>query len=423
MSTPKKPGTDLAALKARLAKKTKGAAAPPPGAPAPEPAPAAAPPPGAVPPPGQTYEPPPPEPAPEPVAAQPAYEQPAPMQPPMEAAAGGAPPMNPPPGDDPFGGGAGAFDPAEGVIDVGGEVPSRGNKGLAVFIFIGGMAFGGAVGWIGHNIVSKGEQVDVGKRKGAEMVESVQSLVDARQSVSLKFEEDAFKQKVATDPKAAAAEIQTLLKDKFDQQIKVDALFGWQLASVHPNGIKRTFQLYDEANRLHADLGYLGAYLEAQADALKEGGSGPGRFAVELKSDGAKLVGLVGLMCPAAGEGEGDGEGGGEMAPCTAENASSAQALQVIDAVGSEPRVVPLGGGAGQAMPLLPDGLMYQYAVGAEPKKNAVVMLNGQMKRIKEHLDAMAKAEKAAQKALSNYADSPTVDESTQQSDPEQGGE
>ena len=35
----------------------------------------------------------------------------------------------------------------------------------------------------------------------------------------------------------------------------------------------------------------------------------------------------------------------------------------------------------------------------------------------------MAKAEKAAQKALKNYAENPTVDESTAQPEPAEGGE
>lgn len=324
-----------------------------------------------------------------------------------------------PPSDDPFGGGVGTFDPTEGIIDTGGEVAPRGNKGLAAFLFLGGAAFGIAFGWIGHNIVSKREQVDRGKAKGAEMVEAVQYVSDARKAVSIKFEEDDFKKKLAGDPEAAAKEIETLLKENFDQQIKVDGLFGWQLAAVHPNGIKRTFQLYDEANRLKTDLGYLGAFLATQADALKAGGSGPNRFAVEFKSNGAKLVGLVGLMCPQGEAAEGEEA---ELAPCNAENANTASHLQVIDGVGNEPRTVAMGGAAGQALPLLSDGLIYQYAVGAEPQKNAVVLLQSQLKRIQEHLEAMNKAESAAQNALKNYAAAPTVDEATVQSEPE-GGE
>jgi hypothetical protein len=259
------------------------------------------------------------------------------------------------------------------------------------------------------------------------MVQAVQSVVSARKDVSLKLDE--LKKKMAADPKGASSDLEKLLTESFDDQVKVDSLFGWQLASVHSNGVRKTFQLFDEANRLKTDLGYLAAFLATQSDALQKGGSGPSTFAVEFtKSGGAKLVGLVGLMCSSGGAeggaegGEEGGGGGGEMVPCDQNNASKAVALKVLDQVGTEPRTVPRGSGAGQAVPLLKDGGMYSYAVGAEPNKNAVVLLGSQMKRIEDHLESMTKAEKAAQNALKNYADNPTVDANTTQPDPEGGG-
>ena len=67
------------------------------------------------------------------------------------------------------------------------------------------------------------------------------------------------------------ADIEALIKDKFDSQERIDSLFGWELASVHATGVKNTFNLYDEANRLKTDLGYLGAFLATQSEALKAG--------------------------------------------------------------------------------------------------------------------------------------------------------
>lgn len=306
-----------------------------------------------------------------------------------------------PPSDDPFGAGAGAFDPSEGIIESGGgDYKGKSNIGLTAFIFAVGVGVGIAGGWLGHTITSKSAQVDVGKTKGAQMVEGVQQISEGRKSVSLAME--GLTQKMGQDPKAAATEIESLLKDKFDLQQRIDGLFGWQLASVHKSGIDRTFQLYDEANRLKTDLGYLAAFLSTHAEALQAGG-GPGNFAVLVKGDSAGTI--LAALEPLCGENPQNAQ------PCPPDKSGDAVAIRAIDSLaeGAEPKVFPLGNDPGQAVLLGKDGV-YAYAVGMEPNKNAIVFRDSLLARINGHLEAMAKAEKAAMASLQNYADSPNVD-------------
>ncbi len=428
MSTPKKPGTDLAALKARLAKKKKGAEPEPAPAPvpaaapeaadyggpapaAPEPAPAAAPM---------------PEPAPAP-APQPDYGAPVPTAPvaaaPLAAAPAAAPPAAAPATDDPFGGGGvggggGGFDPSEGLIDVGGDVPTKGSAGLAIFVGILGIGLGAIGGFFVSNIMRNGETKENASKKGGEMALAVKEISDARIDVSKAM--SGWEEKMATDPAGTAAEIDSLVKEKFAKKVNVDQLFGWQLAAVHTNGIKRTFELYDEAARLQKDLGYLSAFLSSQEKALKAGG-GPSQFAVKFTDGGAVLVAAVGAVCAAEGA-----EGGGEAnladaKPCPEDQAAAAVGYTVLENLGAETKVFAKGTAPGQVTLLRAGGPIYDYAVGMEPNRNALIMRNALLMRAKDHLDGMSKAEKAAIKALENYADNPNVDGSADQPDPEAG--
>ncbi len=420
MSTPKKPGTDLAALKARLAKKNKKAA--PEEAPAPAPTPAAA----DLPPPGQPAPAPQPtpEPAPAPVAAPApapapaAPEYAAPQAAPAAAAPVQAAPAPAPASDDPFGGGVSTgFDPSEGLIDSGGDIPSKGNAGLTIFAAILGVGLGAIGGFFGSKIMANGETRAAASSKGAEMVTGVQAVIDARTDISLAVEK--WETKMAADPAGAAADIDTLLKEKFAQKVDVNQLFGWQLAAVNGNGVRRTFELFDEASRLQKDLGYLSAFLATQANALKAGG-GPSQFAIKFTERGAVLVAALQPLCGAAAEGE---EATPESAKPCAEGANgSAIAYKVLESLGSEPVTLPRGTAPGQCMLLRPGGGIYDYAVGMEPNRNAIIMRNGLLKRVKDHLEEMSKVEKAALKALENYTADPNVDGSSEQPDPE-GGE
>lgn len=396
MSTPKKPGTDLAALKARLAKKT--GKAPPAPAPAAAP-PAAAPPAGAHA--GVPAEPPMAEPA------APAADIPAPGQ-------VAAPPPEPAPaptGDDPFGAGtAAAFDPNEGVIDAGGEIAPRGNKGIVILAALGAALFGVAVGWQAHNITSTKERVEIGKAKGSQMVAEVQQVSDARKTISLKMED--FKKAMATDPKAGGDLLMQTMGETFEKHPQVDALFGWQLGSVHSSGIQRTFDLYEEANGLKLDLGYLAGFISQNTEALKAAG-GPTLFGAMAGKNGVTLVAISKFVCNLE-----------EQTPCPQGKEGDAVGFGIHTAIGGEETVVPKGTEENQVVPLLPTGTVYNYAVGLEPAKNAQKVYASLYARVNERLEAMNKAERIALRALENYAEDPTVDAGTApQPDPGAGGE
>lgn len=417
MSTPKKPGTDLAALKARLAKKKKGAEpepapAPEPAAAAPEPAPPA-PAPEAAPAPEPA-----PAPAPAPVAQAP-VDYGAPAQHDYGAAAAPAAAAAPV-GDDPFGaggGGGGGFDPSEGLIDVGGDVPAKGNAGLAIFVGLLGIGLGAIGGFFVSNITRNNTTKEAASTKGAEMAAAVKEISDARIDVSKAME--GWETKMATDPAGAAADIDALVQEKFAKKVNVEQLFGWQLAAINSNGVKRTFELFDEATRLQKDLGYLSAFLSSQEKALKSGG-GPSQFAVKFTDKGAVMVAAVGAVCAAA-EGEGGEVKLEDAKPCPEGGAAEAVGYTVLENLGAEPTVFPKGTAPGQVTLLRAGGPIYDYAVGMEPNRNAIIMRNALLGRAKEHLEGMNKAEKAALKALENYADNPDVDGSSPQPDPEAG--
>lgn len=412
MTTPKKPGTDLAALKARLAKKTQGEepAAPPPAGAQPEhhphaPAPAA---PMNVPPPGmqQSFE--------SPVSSYP-QDMPAPSQP---AVVGYSAPAS----DDPFGGGPvnTNFDPSPSFADTGGDVPGRSSVGVVLFAGLVALGIGLAVGWLGQRIVSGRERVEFGKTVGADMITQVQGVADTRKAVSLGLE--SAKNAVLADPKAGAAQLTAIAQENFDKSSKVDGLFGWQLGSVHKTGVKKIFELYDQYNRLRTDLGLLAGFLDANAAALGAAG-GPVRFAILFKEGGATMVEYVAPMCaPAEAPPLEKGavpDANALVAAKACNDENKAIGLSIREGIGGEPRTVAKGTAHDQAVSLTNDGAIYTYAVGLEPAKNAAAVRQHLMQRVQEDLTEMSRAEVTALKALQNYSDTPTVDGSTEQPPPE----
>lgn len=436
MSKPKKPGTDLAALKARLAKKTKGAEA--------SPEPPAAPPPADLPPPGEVMQAPappaaPPQdafipapgevaPPPQPAASYDPYDSPdvpPPGQvytpPPQAAPPQAAAPMAASLDDDPFGGtiGSSGFDPNAGVIDSGGDVPPRGNKGLVLFAAMLAAGLGGLGGYLGNNIVTKRAQVETGKEKGAQMVAEVEKVSELRKNVSLKMEE--IKGQIATDPGAAGEALANLIVESFDQHPKVEELFGWQLASVNKVGVQKTFTLYAEANRLQLELGILAGFLTQFADQLKASG-GPTLFGVVNNGSDVSMVAVLQPMCgeiPAEGDEAAMNAAKEALKAC--EDPDAAAGFKVMTSLQGEPVVLLEGTGKGQVQQIAPDQGIYTFAVGMEPNKNALAQVEFQLKRINERLEAMNKAEKIALQALSKYAESPDVDGSNPQPDPGEG--
>jgi hypothetical protein len=417
LNAPKKPGTDLSALKARLAKKTEAAAPPPaePAAPAAAPAAKAAPParppvkkppaadlppPGEtapidIPPPGEVAAPidipapgevaipapgevaPPPQPA--PVAA-----EPAPVPPPRKTLEDGTP----------FGSTAGTFDPNAGLIADVGDVAPRGNKGLVAVAAAGALAFGVLLGWIGHSITSKGEIKAAAMKKGGEMLNEATKVADMRKGISLKLDE--LQKLVSTDPAKGAEELANLLKTNFEKSPKVDDLFGWQLAGIGPEGIRRTFDLYEEANGLRLDLGYLANFVASNAKALTESG-GPRLLAIKFKKDGSVVL-----------VERGDAICGND--PCPEGKEGDATGYQIREAVNQEFTVAARGTDDNQVLPLSADSQIYGYIVGLNPENNAKLVAASLFAKVKSRLEEMNKAEGRALKALKSYSENPNID-------------
>ncbi len=451
MSKPKKPGTDLAALKARLAKKTKGADAPPaeaapdvppPGQVVPPPGQAAAPmadvpppghvpapmadvpPPGhvpapEVPPPGQAMPvadvPPPghvPAPEPQQPVAAPMPQQQAPMAAPMPQQQ----PIAPTQADDnPFGGSVGMdFDPDAGLIDGGPEIKPRGGKGIVLFAALLAAGVGAVGGWLGHKIVSTQEKIDQGKAKGEKMVVQVSKISDARKSVSLAMED--LKKEIATDPAGSADKVSTLISENFGKQPQVSELFGWQLASVDPIGVKSVFQLYDKVSQLQENLGLMSGVLRNYGKVMKVGG--PTLYGLTFGPSGGRMIAVDEPLCgtpPAEGE-EFDPA---TLKPCGSEGAK-AIAYKVRDSPGGKPAIMMRGIGENQAVLLLAEGKVYEYAIGIEQGNNAANFYKLALSRVEESLAEMDKAEERALKSLKKYAEDPNVDGS--QPAPQDGG-
>lgn len=410
MNAPKKPGTDLSALKARLAKKAGGDAAPAPAAAAAEPAaPAARPgaPKKAAPAADPNFIPAPGEQAPAVSDFIPAPGEQAPqfddLPAPGEVAApvAAAPAKRQQPRADsgtPFGGAdVGGFDPNAGILpDTGGDIPQRSNKGLIALAAGAALIAGVLFGFVGNQITSKGALVQQGKDKGKMMLEEATKVSAMRKSISLKMEE--LNKTISTNPDTGAKELVAMLTTNFDKSPKVDDLFGWQLAAVNGEGIKRTFDLYEEANGLKIDLGYLAGFVTNNVKALQNGG--PRMFAVLFKGRGVTLVERLDAQC------------GDAKAPTACAEGKEGEAIgfNIRTDTGGNPTFAALGTEEGQIQPLTPDGSIYGYIVGLNPENNAKIVVGSLLGRIKERLEAMAKAETRALKALQKYSDDPNVD-------------
>lgn len=419
MNAPKKPGTDLNALKARLAKKGDAPAAAAPAAAAAAPAAAApkvAPPrPGGVkkPPADPNFIPAPGEQAPPPMDLPPPGEVALPIdipapgevaQPRPVAAAAPAQPagkkvLSVDPDAAPFGADiGGGFDPNAGVIGGGdvGEIQQKGNKGLIALAAGAALLLGIAVGYLFQQITSKGAQVKAGKDKGAVMFTEAQAVADMRKDISLKI--DDIGKNIIGKPDTAAKTLEEIIKTNFEKTPNVETLFGWQLAAIHPEGIKRTFQLYNEAAGLNVELRYLAGFVVGNVPALTSGG--PKMFATMAKGKGAILVERLEAMC-------GDPKA---AAPCAPGKEGEAVGFNVRVDPNAPPAFAALGTEDGQIQPLLPDGGVYMMAIGSTPEANAQKTAAFLFQRVKERLETMSKAEGKALKALKKYSDDPNVD-------------
>jgi len=417
LNAPKKPGTDLSALKARLAKKSGGDAAAPAVPAAAEPAAPAAKLPGrpgapkkSAPSGDPDFIPAPGEQAPAPAAADfipapgeqaPQFDLPAPgeVAAPVAAAPAAAArrQLQADDGGAPFAPMGGGFDPNAGMLpDTGGDIPQKSNKGLIAMAAGAALIAGVLFGYLGHQITSKSALVQQGRDKGKVMLDEATKVSEMRKGISLKM--DDLQKTIATNPDEGAKALVEILTKNFEKSPKVDDLFGWQLAAVNSEGVKRTFDLYEEANGLKVDLGYLAGFVTNNVKAL--GSGGPRMFAVLFKGRGVTLVERLEAMC-------GDAKA---PTPCAEGKEGDAIGFNIRTDTGGTPSFAPLGTDDGQIQVLSPDGSIYGYIVGLNPENNAKIVVGSLIGRIKERLEAMAKAETRALKALKKYSDDPNVD-------------
>jgi hypothetical protein len=396
LSTPNKPGKDLSALKARLAKKASGDEAP---AAAP-PAPAAD---AAVPAPGEVMA---PAPAPMPVEIPPPGEvsvpAPAASAPPARAAYAAAPDAH----DDnaPFAARATGFDPDAGVLpDVGGDVAPRKNTGLIILVGVAGLAVGVGVGMLLQRINDTSKRITAAQSKGAEMVEAANKTQEARGKVALAIDEIA--KQVTSDPKAAVTTIQNLVDNELQDLARADKYFGWQFASMNPEAIKLVFKYYEDANALDVDLRYLGGYVANNEAALKAAANAPVVYGVLLAQDGATLVELRAAYCDITDP----------KAPkaCEAGKEAEVTGYGVRDSLGGEESVV-----AKEGFLMLKPGGLTSYFFTENPNRLAFDNVVTQLARIKQRADDMAGAYKRVSAALEQYSGSPDVDGSNPQPPP-----
>lgn len=290
----------------------------------------------------------------------------------------------------------GGFDPNAGVIGGGdiGDVAPRGNKGIVAIAAGGALLLGIVLGYLVNQIGSKGSLVEAGKTKGATMYTEAAAVAEMRKGISLKIED--IQKAILEKPAEAAKMLEELNKTSFEKTPQVEALFGWQLASINPDGIKKTFQMYNEASGLRIDLGYLTGFVAANVATLAQGS--PRVLAVQFKGKGAILVERVEAMC-------GDGK-----TACAAGKEAEAVGWTVRDNPGAQPVYAAIGNDDNQIQVLVPEGGVYGSVVGANPEanaKNTAILL---LARVKERLEAMNKAETRALKALKKYSDDPNVD-------------
>jgi len=315
----------------------------------------------------------------------------------------------PPEPADPLAGRAASFDPNAGVIEAGEAVPSRSGKGIVIFAALIAAFLGAIVGYLMNRITGTRERVEIGKTKGAAMYDEVLKVSDSRKTISLQMA--TLQETIAQDPTKGSEAITNLLSEQFDVHPKINELFGWQLASVHSTGIRKTFDLYEEANGLKLDLGYLAGFLADYGAALGAAG-GPQVFAIQFTDRGPVLVEAVQPVCVMD-----------PPTPCDEGKKNDAVGYSIATTIGGAPEIVPKGADPGMAMLLRPEGDIYNYAVGLEPNKNALKVYASLLQKVMARLEAMNKAERLALAALSNYAENPTVDGSSPQPEPVDPGE
>jgi hypothetical protein len=375
LSQPPK-GKDLSALKARLAKKSAGADEPP-----------------AIPPPGESLPEPEPEPAAAPMAAaQPAadygdddgYDAPVAADDGYDAPASAARVSSPAPEFSSYAG---------GDVDVG-EIKPRRSLGLVLVAGLAALAVGTAAGYLLGVANNKRGNLVLADAKRAEVAAEINAIREARARVSLGVAD--VKKAIGEDPSKGAAVVAEIIA-KLGASPDPTKLFGWQLAYVDPERVKRVLALYRDAHGLRADLQDLQSLLEERAGDLAASAA-PLALAVTPGESGADLVVIGRPIC--------EGEGG--PAPCAdAAAAEGAVAFEVSDAPGGEPRVVEKAA----LRPLVPEGGIYAFAIEGVPARKAFDAYAARMSAVEGRLEGMAAVEKFACKAFKDDGACPELEE------------
>ncbi len=283
------------------------------------------------------------------------------------------------------------------------DVRPRKSTGLMLVVAIAGVGLGSLFGWVGRNVSDTGSRIESAERKGAEMFQEVGRVKDKRARISLGLH--AAKEAVLQDPKKGAMAYAELVNTNLKDFPRADALFGWQLASMHPKSITSVFKLYEEANGLALDLPYLAQYVNINGLALRQGMAGPRRFALkrDKKENKGKLVEHVAEICDLEAK-----------TPCKPGQGSKAVGHSIREIVGG-PEVVLSND---EVTPISSRGAIFKYAIGDKPETNAANQYQLLVKKVEARLEALNKLEKRALTSLERFADSPTVNAETAQADP-----
>lgn len=230
----------------------------------------------------------------------------------------------------------------------------------------------------------------------AQLAEEIVAIGDRRARIAKRW--DATEALIAADPEAGARKVMALRDQAFATHPQVDVLFGPQLGLVDSAAIEPTFRLYDAAVRLETDLAMLAVFLHSNADALGDRG-GPSLFGVVFKSNGAMLVHAIAPLCAAA-PGAATKPGPENLVPCDDGSKAVAYEARLTLERDSPPVIVLRGHAKGEMQLLIPDGEAYNFAVGLEPGKNALMVRGSLLTRVREGLEEMDKLERLALQAL-----------------------
>ncbi len=379
MAAPNKPGKDLSALKAKLAKKADDAAAPAPATAA-EPAEQAAAPaeyadeaPQAAP----SYE------APQ-AASAPSYEA-EPAQVAAAPVAAAAPAARE---EMPFSASGAAFDPNEGLIADGGEIKARSNVGIVIAAAIAAFAGGIGVGSLWNTASSTQAKLAGAKKWAEERAPEIEKIKSARVKIATGLE--AATAQIGQDP-AKASEAFAALTASAAEIGRVDPLFSPHMGSMPKGPLSSVFNLFEEANAVQFRLNLMKNYVDIFGKAVAaDANKITGPFAIVVDGKSAKLVQITGVVC---------GEDPTAGTACEAGKEQEATGCSVIDEIGGTAKGVPL-----DLCLTLQTNSFHNAIIGESPANLALQNFQAISIDLNEHMESMAKYEAAALEGLTKYA-------------------